>query len=201
MIYFNGVWENNYRIIYPVENVTDQYPSTAYFWDPVLADWIESDSSISLLNQALPWDQVAAPTQLSILSVLGGDEVISFYNPEGSSIDETQYFLVDSLSGEFYLDYKDVYYYSLLEGSSVNPVLPGYLSVSPNPAQDQFSIKLDSDMKADYTVFTNTGATVVKGNMLEGRTSVQTAGWASGMYYVVIRMQDGTAYVHKQMVE
>jgi hypothetical protein len=194
-------WENNFRTVYPVENVDFEFPSTSYFWDAISSDWIETDSIISLLNPSLQWADVAAPTQLSVLTVLGGDDVFTNFDPEGSSIEETRYFLVDSLTGEFYHDYTDEYYYSLFEGSAVNPVLPEYLTVSPNPAQDQFFIDLDADVKAEYAVFSNTGAAVVKGNLKEGRTSVQTGGWPSGLYYVVIRMQDGADYVHKQIVE
>ena len=194
-------WENNVRTVYPVENVDFEFPSTSYIWDPISSAWMETDSVISLLNPSLKWGDVAAPTQISILAVLGGEAAAIDFDPDESSIEETKYFLVDSLSGEFYHDYTDEYYYSLFEGSSVNPVLPEYLTVSPNPAQDQFFIELDTDVKAEYTVFTNTGTAVVKGSLNEGKTSVQTAGWSTGMYFVVIRMQDGTAYVHKQIVE
>jgi hypothetical protein len=194
-------WENNTLTVYPVETVDFEFPVTSYFWDAISATWFETDSVISLLNPSLKWADVAAPTQISILTVLSGGEAVNNFDPEGSSIEETRYFLVDSLSGAFYHDYTDEYYYSLFEGSSVSPVLPGYLSVFPNPAQNQFTIDLDIDAEAGYTVYTSTGATLVKGDMHEGRNKIQTSSWLPGIYYVVIRMQDGEAYVHKQMVD
>lgn|GEM_PF-949249 len=194
-------WVNSTLTTNHIEDVTEEYPTTNYQWDPVTSIWIAIDSSINLLNPALPYANVAFPSQLAVLSGAGGDVEVTLPDLEGSSIDETQYFSVNPTTHEFEFQTKDIFYYGLIEGSSVNNVLPEYLSITPNPAQDQFFIELDSDAKANYTVYTNTGGVVVKGDMREGKTSVQTAGWSTGMYYVVIRMQDGAAYVHKQIVD
>jgi hypothetical protein len=194
-------WVNITWTTYPVENVTDEFPFTSYIWDSALSTWSESDSTINLLNPALPWDQVAVPSQIGVLALLGGESEVNLFDTDGSSIDETRYFTADAQTGEFDFNSRENYYYSLLEGSAVNHVLPDYLTVSPNPAQDQFVIDLDTDLTAIYNVYTSTGAIVETGNMNEGRTTVQTAGWSSGLYYVLIRMQDGGAFVHKQIVE
>lgn len=200
-VYSNDEWINSSWTTYPVEDVTEEYPSTYYQWDPVVSTWIPIDSTINLLNPALPYANVAFPSQLAVLSGAGDDVEVTLPDLEGSSIDETQYFSVSPITQEFELQTRDIFYYGLIEGSSVDPVLPEYLSITPNPAQDQFFIELDSDAKANYTVYTNTGGVVVKGDMHVGKTSVQTSGWSAGMYYVVIRMQDGTSYVHKQIVD
>lgn len=199
----SGTWANNVWTTYPVGNVTNQYPVTSYIWDPISVTWNETDSTINLLNPALPWSQVAAPTQLSLLSVLGGGATGAGFidDPDGSSINEIRYFLVDTLTGNFYFDSKDIYYYSLIGGAAVQSVLPDYLSVAPNPAQDQFMINLDLDAKATYTIYSNTGVAIAKGDMLEGNNTIQTASWLPGLYYVLITLQDGSVYVHKQMVE
>lgn len=201
LFYSNGAWENLLWTLFPVENVTDEFPSSTYSWDAISGEWVVSDSTISILNPALPWANVAAPTQLSILSVLGGEEDIEFFNTEGSSIDETKFFYVDLLTGELSHDYSDFFYYSLLEGSAVSDVLPEYLTITPNPAQDQFVIDLDPNTNATYTVYTTSGATVESGKISQGKNTVQTGGWMSGLYFVTIRLQDGSVFVHKQIVE
>jgi hypothetical protein len=198
-MYENGGWVNNAWTTFPVEDVDDEYPATSYTWDPVNARWNESDSTINLLNPALPWEQVAAPTQFAILNILGGESDITF--SDGSSILETQYFLYDTLTQDFYFDSRDVYHYSLLEGSAVSTVLPDYLSVTPNPARDQFTIDLDADSKGNYRIFNVAGVALQGGEMNEGRNIIQTAGWLPGIYYVRIQMADGKVFVHKQMVE
>ncbi|HEY3386198.1 MAG TPA: T9SS type A sorting domain-containing protein, partial [Saprospiraceae bacterium] len=200
-VFSNGEWINSTLTTNPVEVVTEEFPFTNYQWDPVTSVWIPIDSTINLLNPALPWANVAAPSQLAALGLAGGDVEVNLPDLNGPSIDEIQYFAANPTTQEFEFQTRDIYYYSQIEGSSVNPVLPEYLTVTPNPAQDQFFIELDSDAKANYTVYTNTGGVVVKGDMREGKTSVQTSGWSTGMYYVVIRMQDGATYVHKQIVE
>lgn len=198
-----GAWENYLWTSYPVENVTDAFPVTSYEWDPALSTWNALDSTFNLLNPALPWSQVAAPTQLGLLSLLGGGSVgIGFIDdPKGSAIDEVQYFLVDTNSQQFYLDSRDIYYYGLSGSSAVNPVLPAYLSIFPNPALDQFYIDLDLEVIANYTVHNNTGAVVAKGQIGSGKHAVQTAGWVPGIYFVSIQLNDGSIYVQKQIIE
>ncbi len=198
-LYENGGWVNNFWTTFPVENVDDEYPATSYSWDPVNARWNETDSTINLLNPALPWEQVAAPTQFAILNILGGESDLTF--SDGSSILETQYFLYDTLSQDFYFDSREVYYYSLLEGSAVSTVLPAYLSVTPNPAQDQFTIDLDLVSKANYRIYNVAGVALQGGEMSEGRNTIQTSGWLPGIYYVRIQLTDGKVFVHKQMIE
>jgi hypothetical protein len=198
----SGTWANNVWTTYPVENVTDQYPVTSYIWDPNTSSWNPTDSTMSLLNPALPWNQVAAPTQLGLLNLLGGGSGVGFIDdPDSPSALEVRYYLVDTLSGDFYFDSKDVYYYSLIGGSAVQTVLPEYLSISPNPAQDHFTIAFDLDTKASYTVYNITGVAVENGDMNQGRNTVETDGWATGIYYVMIKLNDGSVFVHKQMVE
>jgi hypothetical protein len=201
-VFSNGAWVNSVWTTYPIANVTEEYPFSSYVWDAVTSAWIVSDSTINLLNPALPWDQVAAPTQLTAIALLGGETSgAGLFDFEGSSIDESRYFIADSLTQELGLDSRQLYYYSLIEGSAVNPVLPEYLMVSPNPAQDQFYIDLDIDTKATYKVYNGAGATVARGEMNIGRNAVQTTSWTPGIYYVTIHLNDGSVYVHKQMVE
>jgi len=201
-VFSNGTWVNSTWTTYPVENVTDEYPFSSYIWDAVGSTWVISDSTINLLNPSLPWAQVAAPTQLSALALLGGETSgIGLFDFDGSSIDESRYFIADSLTQELGLDSRQVYYYSLIEGSAVTSVLPEYLVVSPNPAQDQFYIDLDLDTKANYKVYNGAGAIIARGEMNIGRNAVQTSSWTPGIYYVAIHLNDGSVYVHKQMVE
>lgn len=199
---FNGAWVNSTWTTYPIANVTEEYPYSSYLWDAVASAWVVSDSTINLLNPALPWAQVAAPTQLSAIALLGGETSgVGLFDFDGSSIDESRYFIADSLTQELGLDSRQLYYYSLIEGSAVTSVLPEYLMVSPNPAQDQFYLDLDLDAKASYKVFNGAGAIVARGEMNRGRNAVQTASWTPGIYYVALHLNDGSVYVHKQMVE
>ena len=139
---------------------------------------------------------------MSALALLGGETSgIGLFDFDGSSIDESRYFIADSLTQELGLDSRQVYYYSLIEGSAVTSVLPEYLVVSPNPAQDQFYIDLDLDTKANYKVYNGAGAIIARGEMNIGRNAVQTSSWTPGIYYVAIHLNDGSVYVHKQMVE
>jgi len=201
-VFSNGAWVNSAWTTYPIANVTEEYPFSSYIWDAVGSTWVVSDSTINLLNPSLPCAQVAAPTQLSALALLGGETSgIGLFDFDGSSIDESRYFIADSLTQELGLDTRQVYYYSLIEGSAVTSVLPEYLIVSPNPAQDQFYIDLDLDTKATYKVYNGVGATVARGEMNIGRNAVRTSSWTPGIYYVAIRLNDGSVYVHKQMVE
>ncbi len=195
-------WDDNVLNLYPIENVTEVYPSSSYYWDVVTSNWYVTDSTVNLLNPALKWGQVAVPSQLAVLSLLGAETPENFFgDPNGSSIDETRYFISDSLSLDLHFESQDMYYYSLFEGSAVTSVLPEYLMVLPNPAQDQFYIDLDLDTKATYKVYNGAGTTVAGGEMNIGRNAVQTTSWTPGIYYVAIHLNDGSVYVHKQMVE
>lgn len=197
----SGEWENAQRVVYPVEEVDFEYPSVTYVWDSVLPGWVKTDSTINLLNPDVLWGDVAAPTQIAVLAFIGGEAADIGFDPEASSIEEIRNFIVDDLSGELTLDYSDVYYYSPFETSAVNPVLPEYLSVTPNPAQHQFFINLNSDLTAEYTVFNNTGAALASGRVMEGQTTVYTNGWTPGLYYVLITSKDGASYIHKQLID
>lgn len=195
-------WDDNVWTKYPIEDVTTEYPSSAYFWDAAAATWYVTDSTVNLLNPALKWGQVAVPSQLSVLSLLGGETTVDFFGePDASVINESRYFLSDSLSLDLHFESEDFYYYSLFEGSGVNPVLPDFISISPNPAQDQFIINLDTDANANYAIYSNTGVAEVKGNIHSGSNSIQTTKLAPGIHYVLITMPDGKVYVHKQMVQ
>ena len=194
-------WENSTWIKYPIENVTDLYPSSTYSWDAVAGEWVVVDSTANLLNPALTWGQIAVPSQIAILALLGGELTNNvFSDPEGSSIDETRYF-VTGLTPNLSYDSSDFYYYSLFEGSKVNTVLPENISVSPNPANDQFTIDFDQQVKATYAIVNITGVTVAKGDLHQGKNNIQTSGWLPGVYYITMQLEDGTVYVQKQSVQ
>ena len=92
-------WNDNVWTIYPIENVTEVFPSSSYYWDIATAKWYVTDSTVNLLNPALKWGQVAVPSQLAVLSLLGAETPENFFgDPDGSSIDESRYFISDSLS-------------------------------------------------------------------------------------------------------
>lgn len=195
-------WDDNVWTRYPIENVTDQYPSSSYYWDPVASQWYVTDSLVNLLNPSLKWGQVAVPSQLGLLSLLGGGTALNpFGEPDGSVTQESRYFLSDSLSLDLRFESEDFYYYSLFEGSGVNPVLPEFITIAPNPAQAQFTINLDTDANATYTIYSNTGVAEMKGYIHSGSNIIQAARLAPGLHYVLITMPDGKVYVHKQMIQ
>ncbi len=195
-------WDDNVRTLYPIENVTDEYPSSSYTWDPATASWYVTDSTVNLLNPALKWGQVAVPSQLGFLALLGGEGGVDLFgDPDGSSIDESRYFISDSLSLDLHFESQDFYYYSLFDGSQINTVLPENIAVSPNPAGDYFIIDFDQPTKAKFNIVNVTGVSVVKGNLTQGKNTIQTSGWTPGIYYTTIQLEDGTTYVHKQSVQ
>lgn len=195
-------WDDNVWTLYPIENVTEEYPFSSYYWDIASGSWYVTDSTVNLLNPALKWGQVAVPSQLGFLALLGGEGTVNFFDdPDGSSIDESRYFISDSLSLDLHFESLDFYYYSLFDGSHINTVLPENINVSPNPATSQFTIDFDQQTKATYNVVNIAGVTVVRGDLLQGKNRIQTSDWAPGMYYITIQLQDGTIYVHKQSVQ
>ena len=195
------IWDDNVWNKYPIENVTDLYPSSSYFWDATAATWYVTDSTVNLLNPALKWGQVAVPSQLDFLSLLGGEMVANSFQGDESAIDESRYFIIDSLSLGLRFESEDFYYYSLFEGSHVSTVLPEYISVIPNPVIDRFFIDVDRDAKARYTVYNSFGASVLKGELNNGRNAVVVNNWTPGIYYVTIQLNNGDVYVHKQLVQ
>ena len=195
-------WDDNVWTLYPVENVTEEYPSSSYYWDPVTSNWFVTDSTVNLLNPALKWGQVAVPSQLGLLALLGGETDVNFFgDADASSIDESRYFISDSLSLDLHFESLDFYYYSLFEGSHINTILPESIAVAPNPANNQFTIDFDQQTKATFNVVNVTGVSVVKGNLIQGKNTIQTSGWTPGIYYITIQLEDGTMYVHKQSVQ
>lgn len=199
--YSTGEWFNNLRTVYPVENVSETLPVTSYLWDPVEGVWNVTDSTVSLLNPALPWSQVATPDELSLLSLLGGEVASPFDDENASSINEVRFFYADTITHVLAYSSKDIYYYSLIEGSSVDPVLPSYITVAPNPAQSEFSINLDSETAAGFRIFNATGTLVEQGQLHSGKNTINGSGWPSGIYYVQLRMADGHSYIAKQIME
>lgn len=195
-------WDDNVWTLYPIENVTEEYPSSSYYWDPVTSAWYVTDSTVNLLNPALKWEQIAVPSQLGLLALLGGETDVNFFgDANASSIDESRYFISDSLSQDLHFESLDFYYYSLFDGSHINTVLPENIVVSPNPAGDYFTIDFDQQTKATYNVVNIAGVTVVKGDLLQGKNTIQTSGWTPGIYYITMQLEDGTMYVHKQSVQ
>ncbi len=197
-IYSNGIWENNTWTKYALENVNDKYPSTGYYWDAANSKWNKSDSTINLLNTALHWGQVAAPRELAVLSAADYFSGPSFESDE-SSILETRYFLADSLSHQLFYDSKDVYYYSDINSSAVRTVLPEYISVTPNPAHDQFTINIDQDRKAIYTVYSASGDVIESGEIASGDHNIKVS--VPGIYLVKFQLPDGNVFIHKQVIE
>lgn len=198
LIYSNGNFENNVLTHYSVEEVTDQQPVTSYIWDPLVSSWRHTDSTMTYLNPTLPWDKVLAPTEFSVLGSAGFGSPFEFV---GSSIINTDYFIWDTTGTQLFFTVDDVYYYSLLESSGTSTVLPEYLSILPNPAQDHFIIQMDTPLSGNYAVYSATGAQLEKGSITGGSQYVNTASWPTGMYYVVVRMDDGSSFVHKQVIE
>lgn len=199
--YTAGEWFNNLKTVYPVENVTEIMPVTSYIWDQVDGVWNVTDSTVSLLNQALPWSQVATPNELSLIALLGGEVTSPFDDGDASSIQEVRFFYADTLTHTLGYSSKDIYYYSLIEGSSVDPVLPSYISIAPNPAQNDFQIDLGTDIATTYAVFNATGSQVQQGSLRRGKNTINAVSWPSGLYYIQMRMADGQRFVHKQIIE
>ena len=199
--YSGGTWVNNLWTVYPIEQITDVDPVSSYIWDPLSSSWNQIDSTVSLLNPALPWNQVATPKEISLITYLGGGADAAFLDEEGSSIEETRYFSTDTLTGNLKYDSKDIYYYSLIEGSAVEDVLPEYLTITPNPATNGFVIYMDRDTKATYRIYNATGSLITRGEMQPGENTIRTDAWPTGVYYVSMRLANGSMYVHKQMVE
>ncbi len=196
--FINGSWVNNTWTKYAIENVNDKYPTTGYYWDDTNSTWNKSDSTVNLLNPALPWGQVAAPRELAVLSASDYFSGPSFVADE-SSILETRYFLADSLSQQLFYDSKDVYHYSDINSSAVKTVLPEYISVTPNPAHDQFTINIDQDRKAIYTVYSASGEIIDSGEITSGDHNIKIS--VPGIYLVKFQLPDGNVFIHKQIIE
>ena len=158
------------------------------------------DSVHHILNPSLPWANVAAPTELSILQDVDLFAT-SFLDLSESSIVESQFFSYDSLSADFVFAYRDTFYYSLLNPSGVVTVLPEYLKVSPNPASTDIVIDLDAETNGIYTVTSITGQRIARGSLEHGKTVIHTANWMGGIYMILFELNDGTKYVHKQVID
>lgn len=196
-----GNWVNNAWTQYHLEFVGDQIPVTNYFWDTNIENWVKSDSTISLLNPVLPWENVAAPRELSILDALdlfGSGFIFIFV--EGSSILEAEYYLYDPAFQAFFFSGNDLYYYSLIGSAQVNPVLPDFLTVSPNPARERFEIKFDLDSRAVYSAYAMSGELVGQGPITKGQNTIHTTEWIPGIYCIRIDIENGSQYLHKQVI-
>ncbi len=192
---------NNTWINYPIEDVDDHFITNIHQWDFLQGHWSLVDSTNNLLNPSLTWDEVAAPTELSVLAVLGGVNPNVPFLTNGSVTDEVHYHISDTITSPVTPAGMDFYYYSLRDGSSVSPVLPEYISVTPNPAQEQFAITINQNTKADYVIFAANGMEKTRGVAVPGTNYVQTASWPQGMYYVVMTTAEGTIFTHKQLIQ
>ncbi len=193
--YVNNTWTNN-----PLENLDDEIIVLISDW--ILPDnlWKLMDSSNHILNPSLQWSQVAAPRELSVLSLLGDvDGTIPFLE-DGPVRTESHYFVADSTTKDLAPFGDDYYYYSLRDGSGVSEVLPEYLSINPNPAVDHFTILIDQDIKAEYVVYASNGMEKIRGIAHQGSNSIRTSSWPQGMYYVIITLEDGSTFAHKQLI-
>ena len=196
--YFNGEWVNNTRTLYHQDVVDDEFDATAYSW--VNDAWAKTDSTHHILNPLLPWENVASPTGFSILPEIGSvaDAFLGFSE---SSIVETELFAFNSITGEFYLTERDIFFYSLFDPTRVETVLPDYLRVSPNPSSTDLIIHLDADHIGVYTVTSLSGQRITSGELGNGATVIKSGNWTPGMYIILFDFQDGTKYVHKQVIE
>lgn len=186
---------------YPVEEVDDFYPINYYMWDVPGSQWSLVDSTSNLLNPTLLWSQVAAPTELGVLAVLGSVDPNVPFLTDGAVTDEIHYFLADTILQPLLPAGMDFYHYSLRAGSGVAQTLPEYVNVQPNPAQDHFSIFIDQDIKADYIVYSSNGTEIRRGVARQGANTVETANWPQGMYYVIMTFEDGRTFAHKQLIQ
>lgn len=196
--YFNGEWVNNTRILYYQDVVVDEFDATSFNW--VNDAWLRSDSTHHILNPLLPWENVASPANLSILPEIGGvaDGFLGFSE---LSIVESRLFAFNAIAGEFDLTERDIYFYSLFDPTGIETLMPDYLKVSPNPTSTDLIIHLDADHNGVFTVTSLTGQRIMSGNAGNGTTVVKTGNWVPGIYMILFEFQDGTKYVHKQVVE
>jgi hypothetical protein len=191
-------WVNETWNQYHQDVVNDEFDATYYYWSNDA--WQKSDSAHHILNPSLPWSDVAAPTELSILQDVDLFST-SFFDLNESSIDESQFFTYDSLSGDLVFSYRDTYYYSLFDPSGIETILPEYLKVSPNPATTNIVIDLDAEANGKYTVTSISGQRVALGILDHGKTVINTANWVGGIYLILFELQDGSKYVHKQIID
>lgn len=197
-IFLFGGWVNETMTQYHQDVVNDEFDATYFYWTNDA--WQKSDSVHHILNPSLPWENVAAPTELSILQDVDLFTT-SFLDLNESSIVESQFFTYDSISTDLVFAYRDTYYYSLLGSSRVETVLPEYLKVSPNPASTDVVIDLDAETSGIYTVTSVSGQRITRGTLDHGKTVIHTANWMGGIYMIMFELADGSTYVHKQVIE
>ncbi len=197
----NGItWNNSLRSDFHNAVVDDEFTRTDLAWDEGIGVWNKTDSVRTTLDSSLPVDQISLPLELSVLSNLGIG-VEEFIPSFASAIDETYYFVFDNGAGAFIPAGKDTYHYTLLDPSGIEHTLPGYLTVSPNPAVGSFIIESSQDLTGNYSIYTLDGQIVAHGTLYQRATHIQASGWIPGVYAVVIRLQNGQAFVHKQMIQ
>lgn len=195
--YVNNAWVNSSWFQYHQDELVDEYDLTTYTW--ITDAWVKADSTHDELNPSLLWENVYTPTQFSVIAT---DEfAVDFLNMENPVIDVRSYFQFDDVTGEIIFSQHDYYYYSVFDPSAVEDVLPEFISISPNPSSDLTQIKMDADEKGSYTISSLTGQFISGGKLAQGVTSVPTANLAPGMYIFVLRLEDGSAYMHKQVIQ
>ncbi len=114
--------------------------------------------------------------------------------------------LIDVIIGNFS---GGLNYFSAATLPDVVPAIPSrqprnaaLFSVSPNPADELFLVKIDSPTgpaESLIEVFTMTGIRVFKG-VVKTELPVQTRNWASGCYMVRMTIPDGTSYGTRMII-
>ena len=94
------------------------------------------------------------------------------------------------------IDYVRVYQESVL---GLNDAAVDNFSVSPNPANDQVSIQSETAIDS-IVVFASNGKKVWSETLNERSATIDTAGFASGLYFVKI-FKDGNSVVKKLIVD
>ena len=195
--YFNGEWVNelwteNHQGV--INNVVDQ---SIYRWD--FDNWLKTDSTHHILNTALPFEDVYTANPLSFLST--GEGFFDFIGGFEYAIAERYYHLFSETTGQINYTEHDVFYYSQFEPSAVVNVLPDFITVTPNPATDFIQISLRKDTDASIMMTSLSGQLIRSGRLTEGTNVFEVSGVAPGIYMMLITLEDGLAYAHKQIIK
>lgn len=196
-VYIGDTWVNEYWNVYHQDEIDDVYDVTSYAW--INDVWVETDSIHYVMNPSLPWENVAAPRELTVIQQFGLFATY-FLSVSESSFVETELYSYSSFAGWLYRG-RDLYFYSLFDPSGIETVLPSGLMISPNPTSADMIVQLENDVRGKYVVTSTTGQLISAGNLVQGSNIVNTTSLPSGMYMVLIELQDGTKYIHKQIIE
>ena len=173
----DNIWIESYKSEYEYDAAGNMTVSVSYYWENNA--WLEADKYEYTFDLDYSITDLIIPSDVYL---------------NNKKLEEKNYFW----DGTDWVESRvTTYYWSEQEIIDAIPdiITSASLSIYPNPATTEIHVKRDSNERADYVIYNNTGQTVMSGKLKDDST-IEIQSLSAGIYF--LRVAGKTVKVVKQ---